>query len=100
MGPKGGANEARLRIDSDSNPQLGSPIITSLNGGTAQAAQPQTEQQHLPLNIVGDINEFLYRCFSIESSLAVNAISWSDNCAMASSFSLSRSLIAWLPAAV
>ena len=40
------------------------------------------------------INRFYCR-FSIESSLAVNAISWSDKCAIASSFILSRSLIAW-----
>jgi hypothetical protein len=53
MGPKGGANEARLRIVGDRNPQLRSPIITPLNGGTAQAAQPQTAQQPLqgPMNV-------------------------------------------------
>jgi hypothetical protein len=60
-----------------------------------QSIDEMTATIESTVNIVVDIAEFLYCRFSIESNLAVNTISWSDKCAMASSFSLSRSLIDW-----
>jgi hypothetical protein len=47
MGPTGITNEARLRIDGDSNPQIGSPIITPLNGGTPTNSTTATA----PMNV-------------------------------------------------